>query len=231
MVRHKSKYSCKSAIYFNLDSNTIKENCKFIFYYNKRDITSMVLDGGSEIIIANWPMDKHIIRNINSDIPIKIPSHPYVLVNKSVSCNCGIEAENHYLLESLAACQDVNSKLVMYFTVNTAFINHLDQFSNLTESLEFPIMNSRTTSEHTLPISLNISKFGSNLLMASRNLRDFIYQFTHKKEFFDLKERHDNMALITNKNFFSDNYVMDVFSVHSCNNFSTSYSFDNIFTM
>ena len=27
---------------------------------------------------------------------------------------------------------------------------------------------------------------------------------------FDLKERHDNTALITNKNFFSDNYVIDV---------------------
>ena len=47
--------------------------------------------------------------------------------------------ENHFLLESLAACQGINSKLVMYFTVNTAFINYLDKFPNLTESLEFPI--------------------------------------------------------------------------------------------
>ena len=28
---------------------------------------------------------------------------------------------------------------------------------------------------------------------------------------FDLQERHDNTELITNKNFFSDNYVTDVF--------------------
>ena len=59
--------------------------------------------------------------------------------------NCGIEAENHFLLESLAACQDVNSKLVMYFTVNTAFFNYLDKFSNLRESLEFPIIRNKTT--------------------------------------------------------------------------------------
>ena len=72
----------------------------------------------------------------NKVIPIKIPSHPYVLVNRSVLWNCGIEAENHFLLESLAACQGVNSKLVMYFTVNTAFTNYLDLFSNLNESLE-----------------------------------------------------------------------------------------------
>ena len=129
-MKHKSKYSSESAIYFNLDSKTIKENCKFTFYYNKTDITPTVLDGGNEIILATWPNNKHIICNINNDIPIKIPSHPYVLVNRSVLCNCGTEAENHFLLESLAACQDSNSKLVMYFMVNTAFVNYLDQFPN-----------------------------------------------------------------------------------------------------
>ena len=131
----------------------------------------MVLDGGCEIILASWPNDKHIICNINNDIPIKIPSHQYVLVNRSVLYNCGIEAENHFCLESLAACQDVNSKLVMYFTVNTAFINHLDQFSNLTESLELPIIKSKATFEQTLPISFNVSKFDSNCLTASSNLK------------------------------------------------------------
>ena len=29
MVKHKSKYSCESAIYFDLNSATIKENCRF----------------------------------------------------------------------------------------------------------------------------------------------------------------------------------------------------------
>ena len=45
-----------------------------------------------------------------------------------------MEAENHFLLESLAACQGINSKLLICFTVNTAFINYLDQFPNLTVS-------------------------------------------------------------------------------------------------
>ena len=104
VVKHKSKYSWESMIYFNLNSETIKENGKFNFYYNRTDITPTVLDSGSEIILANWPNDKHIVCNINNDIPIKIPSHPYVLVNRSVLCNCGIEVESHFLLESLAAC-------------------------------------------------------------------------------------------------------------------------------
>ena len=100
VVKHKSKYSCESTIYFNLNSETIKENCKFKFYYNKTDITPTVLNGGNEIVLANWPNDKQIICNINNDIQMKIPSHLYVLANRSVLFNCGIEAENHFLLES-----------------------------------------------------------------------------------------------------------------------------------
>ena len=77
------------------------------------DITPTVLDGGNEIILANWPDDKHIICSVNNDIPVRIPSHLYVLVNKSVLCNCGIELESNFLLEFLAACQDANLKFVM----------------------------------------------------------------------------------------------------------------------
>ena len=98
VVKHKSKFSYRSVIYFNLSSETIKEICRCRFYYNKTYITHIVLDGGNEIILANWSNDKHIICNINNDIPIKIPSHPYVLVNRSIFCNCGIEVENHFLL-------------------------------------------------------------------------------------------------------------------------------------
>ena len=73
----------------------IKENCKFAFYY-KTDVNPTVLEGGNEIILANWPDDKHIIYNVNNDIPVKIPSHPYVLVNRSILCNCGIKVEDNY---------------------------------------------------------------------------------------------------------------------------------------
>ena len=67
----------------------------------------------------------------NNDIPVKIPSHPCLLVNRSVLCNCSIEVENNFLLKSLTACEDTNSKLTMYCMVNTAFVNYLDKFPNL----------------------------------------------------------------------------------------------------
>ena len=68
----------------------LREIADFIFYFKKSDITLTVLDGGNEIILANWPYSKHIICTINNDISIETPSHPYILVNRSVLCNCSI---------------------------------------------------------------------------------------------------------------------------------------------
>ena len=116
-------------------------------------------------------------------------------------CNCGIEEENNFLLESLAACHDAESKLVMYFIVNTAFVKCLD---SLTESLKFPISLDRTTHKQILPISLQSFKFNSDLLQVPKTLKDFVPQFQHKKEIFDLQERHNNNDLeLSNKISFS----------------------------
>ena len=169
VVKHKTRYSCESAIYFDLGTEIIKENCNFRFYFNKMDITPTVLDGGNENILANWPNDKHIICNINNYIPVRIPIHPYVLVNRNILCNCSIEADNHYLLESLAACDSRHYKLTMYFTVNIDCANYLEIIPNLTESLQFPLIKNRTTYEQTLPININISKFDTTLLNAPTN--------------------------------------------------------------
>ena len=185
----------------------IERNCDFIFYYYKSDIMPTVLDRGNEIILANWLNDKHIICTINNDIPIEIPSHPYVLVNRSVVCNCGIEAENNFLLESLAACHDGNTKLVMYFT------NYINQF-NLMEELEAPILTNKTTFEYTLPVFLNKNTFDDTLLSAPLTLKEYINQYNHDSEISDLKERDDIDELdieFANKNFFTNNFIVDIF--------------------
>ena len=179
VVRHKTIHSCESAIYFDLNTEIIKENCDFLFYYNKTDIMPAVLDGRNEIILGNWPADKHIICSINNDIPIEIPSHLYVLVNRSILCNCRIEVENNYLLESLAACHDSRTKLVMYFTVNLAFTNYLNDF-NLME--EIPTITNKSTSEVTLLVFLNKIKFDESLLSAPLTLKEYISQYRCDKE-------------------------------------------------
>ena len=62
-----------------------------------------------------------------------------------------------------------------------------------------------------MPINLNISGFDRTLLNVPTNLKDFINSYIKQKEIFDLQERHETTILDTNKNFFSDNYIMDIF--------------------
>ena len=181
-------------------SEIIKENCNFTYYFNKTNIKPAVFDGGNETILENWPNNQHIDHNVNNDIPLKIPSFPYVFLNQSVLCHCNIEAENHFLLESLAACQDTKYKLIMYFMVNTAFINY---FENLTDSLKFPI-------------SLQSFDFVPDFLKAPKPVKDFVHQFQHKKEFFYFCKRHNHDIELAKENSFFNNYTLYIFSVCYC---------------
>ena len=168
---------------------------------------------------------------------IEIPSHPYVLVNRSVLCNCRIEAENNYLLESLSALHDSNSKLVMYFTVNNAFTNYLNEF-NLTKEVEILIFTNKSTSEIMLPVFLSRTKFDESLLSAPLTLKEYIAKYKEDKEIFGLKERHDIDKLekeFVNKNSKFNSQVVKIFkfivamiltiatvvTIYVCNKFST----------
>ena len=146
--------------------------------------------------------------SFTTDIPKEIPSHPYILLNRSIPCNCGIEAENNFLLESLAVSDTSNMDLVMCFTVNLAFVNYFD---NLLECLNVPILKNLTTQEQILPISLESFEINSSLLQAPKTLKDFIHQYKHKKEIFDLQERHVSNKDLIYKNSFFNNYIIDIF--------------------
>ena len=138
VVKSKTRYSCASAIYFNLESDVIRVNFEFQYYYNKTDIKPTILDGGFQIILANWPNYRKIMCSHSNNILINIPGHPYILMNRSILCDCDIEAESNFLLESLAACEGSESKtdLEMHFTVNLAFVNY---FNDIIEELGIPV--------------------------------------------------------------------------------------------
>ena len=77
-----------------------------------------------------------------------------------------------------------------------------------------PILTNKSTLEFTLPIFLNKSTFDDTLLSAPLTLNEYIAQYKPKKEFFDLKERHDIEELeieFLNKNFFTNNFIIDTF--------------------
>ena len=57
-----------TSIYQPISSKTIEISNSIL---TEQDITPTVLDGGDEIVLANWPNNKHIICNTNNDIQLK----------------------------------------------------------------------------------------------------------------------------------------------------------------
>ena len=130
-----------------------------------------VLDGGHQIVLANWPNYKRIICTYDNNIPVNIPSHPYVLLDRNILCNCDIEAKSNFLLESLAACsaqenENESLDLEMYFTVNLAFSNYLDL---LEETIDVPMERNWMHQMHVLPISIEPFQMNQNLLQGPQN--------------------------------------------------------------
>ena len=187
VVKSKTRYSCASAISFNLEPHIIKENCEFLYYYNKTDVKPTVLDGGFQIILANWPSYRKIMCLHNNKILINIPSHPYVLMNRSFLCNCNVEAKSNFLLESLAACKGSETKtdLKMYFTINLAFVNY---FNDTIEELGIPVLRNWTTQEQILPLLIETFEINPSLHNAPKTLRDLAVQYQDKKNILDKKE-------------------------------------------
>ena len=206
VVKSKAKYSCTSALYFQLDQQIIKENCIFDYYYNKTNVKPSILDGGYEIALANWPSFKRIVCSMHNNIPIEIPSHPYVLLNRTVLCNCIIEAESNFLLESIAACNPERDDidLEMYFVVNTAFLNYFDE---LISTLDITAFHNITRQEHILLISLEANDFDEELLSAPKTLRELVERYKQKKISFN--KQHENLDKENENNYFIETSIFD----------------------
>ena len=175
-------------MYFN-SNHDIKENCDFYYYHNKSDVTPSVLDGGRQIILANWGGRQIILANwsnykgiictCNKNILVNIPSHPYVLLDRNILCKCDIEAESNFLLELLATCgEHEKPDLEMYFTVNLAFIDYLVE---LNETITMPSNSSWTSVKQPLPVSLESFQLNSKLMYAPVMFRDFIEQYQENR--------------------------------------------------
>ena len=176
VVKSKHKYSCAGTVYFN-SNHDIKENFDFYYYHNKSNVTPSMLDGGRQIILANWPDYKRIMCTYNNNILVNIPSHPYVLLDRNILCNCDIETESNFLLELLAACREhERPDLEMYFTVNLAFVDYLEELTITT-----PINRNWTSFKQPLPFFLESFQLSSKLMHTPVMLREFIESVSGKQ--------------------------------------------------
>ena len=53
VIKHKSRHSCVSAMFYNLGPVTITKNCKFDYYYNTT-VSPVILDGRRDVLLANF---------------------------------------------------------------------------------------------------------------------------------------------------------------------------------
>ena len=58
VVKHKSKHSCASAIFYELGPQQVKKNCKFDYMYNAT-VPPVILDGGRDVLLANFHGQGH----------------------------------------------------------------------------------------------------------------------------------------------------------------------------
>ena len=122
-----SQNSCESAICYNLSKEVINNYCTFKYFYNTTVMPS-VLDGGPQILLANMLTPKRLICTYASDMAHPVPSHNYVLVNRSMLCNCHMESGLTYLLKSIAFCEGASADFTMFFALNLAFLHMIQEF-------------------------------------------------------------------------------------------------------
>ena len=92
-----------------------------------------------------------------------------------------MEAESNFLLESFTACENPETKadLVMYFTVNLAFVNY---FEGAIENLNALIATNWTNQEQILPVSIESNEYDPTLLSTPKTMKDLVTQYKYRKE-------------------------------------------------
>ena len=100
--------------------------CQFKYFYNTT-VTPSVLDSGSHIVLGNMLSPKGLVCSNNFHMAHPVPSYLYVLVNRSLLCNCHLESGLTYVLKSLGSCSS-KDRFTMYFSINSAFNHYMFSF-------------------------------------------------------------------------------------------------------
>ena len=139
VVKHKSKHSCASAIFYELGPSQVIRNCKFDYMYNET-VPPVILDGGKDILLANFQGPRSLkCTSVNGGLAKPAPEHTYAVVDREFLCDCQLDLEHASVLRQLISCnRERSSKLVMQFHVNKAFWELLRERSPQTAELVQP---------------------------------------------------------------------------------------------
>ena len=122
VIKHKSRHSCVSAIFYNLGPATVTKNCRFDYYYNIT-VPPVILDGGRDVLLANFHGPRSLkCSSVNGGLAKPAPENTYAVVNREFLCDCQLDLEHASGLIQLSSCsKSSSSKMHMKFTINLAF--------------------------------------------------------------------------------------------------------------
>ena len=122
VIKHKSRHSCVSAIFYNLGPAKITKNCKFDYYYNTT-VPPVILDGGRDVLLANFHGPRSLkCSSANGGLAMPALENTYAVVNREFLCDCQLNLEHVSVLRQLSSCsKSSTSKMHMKFTINLAF--------------------------------------------------------------------------------------------------------------
>ena len=149
LIKHKSKHSCESALYYNQSKDVIQDHCTFNYFYNISVMPS-VLDGGSEIVLANFKNKKNLVCVYDQELAKPLPVFEYSLVNRSILCYCHIQIGYTTIPQTISDC-NATAMPPFQYTVNLGFWNELYTLYNSTENM---ISWNISTVENPLPMAL-----------------------------------------------------------------------------
>ena len=73
LVKHKTKHSCENAIFYKQDKDTIERNCHFRYFIIQQQ--SKVLDGGTQIVLANMVNNKKLVCSDSFNLARPLPNN------------------------------------------------------------------------------------------------------------------------------------------------------------
>ena len=192
LVKHKTKHSCESALFYDLPRETLLQNCQVNYYYNTT-VQPSVLDGGTHIVLANMLTEKRLICSYAQGLARPLPASPYALVSRDILCHCHVQTGLTYVLKSIAAC-NVSQAPTIHYSANLAFWDYFHSMWNNSFSRDL------TTTEPVFPIFLEdfshdpaSQYYKANTTTTPSNLKELVTLTTQKRNF-----------LLNRKKLFSD---------------------------
>ena len=196
LTKHNTRESCVGALFYNNTSSDVGTVCDFDYYYNI-STTPSVLDGGSEIVLANFKDRKVLTCPHRPTHSQPMPIAPFTKISRDVLCFCDLQAGLTSLHKSISYCNTTKFPQLEY-SLNLGFY---DTFRMLHEAQLANLSAQPTLKPQHFPIALE--DFSKDKYFAyycpdanpiPSKLKQLAYYSYQKKLFL---ENRDKFSLIT----------------------------------